>query len=77
MNALVEKAREIVARVGKRPRDNPEDAVKPAANFELVTAARHLTPAEIMAVVEAERNDPKHQAEIEYYRAKCSEYWGG
>jgi len=33
--------------------------------------ALHMTPEQIMAAVEAERQNPKHQAEIEHYRNLC------
>ena len=74
---LTRKARDIVASFGKRSPGRPQELQNPVRKIELVTAARHLTPEEIMAEVAAERSDPRHREEIEYYRAKSTQHLGG
>jgi hypothetical protein len=74
MNALLDKVREIFANIRRR---TPDVKMKPARDGRLVTPALYLTPDEIMAAVEAERNNPKRQAEVDYYRAKCTQHLGG
>jgi hypothetical protein len=71
VNVLVEKAREMLAALVKRAPDPPGE---PQAKLG---DALCLTPEQIKAAVEAERNDPKHRAELEYYREKCTEHLGG
>jgi hypothetical protein len=74
MNALIQKLRETFSSIGRRA---PDPQLKPVRDLRLVTPALSLTPAEIMAAVQAERDNPKHRAEIEYYRAKSVQHLGG
>lgn len=74
MNALIEKIRELFTSIGRR---QPDPQIEPVRDIRLVTPALSLTPTEIMAAVQAERDNPKHRAEIEYYRAKSVEHLGG
>jgi hypothetical protein len=67
----MKSVREMFAALVKRAPDPPgEPQAKPGD-------ALCLTPEQIMAAVELQRKDPKHQAELEYYRAKCTEHLGG
>jgi hypothetical protein len=60
----------MLAALVKRAPDPPGDSqVKPSSD------ALYLTPEEIMAAVELQRS--RTQAEIEYYREKCTEHLGG
>lgn len=61
--ALAKKARTMIARIGGK-RGSP--GLEPITPW--LTPAVVLTPDEIMAAVEAERSNPKRQAELEHYR---------